>query len=699
MAVLERETDHERRSARARELLDDLPYVAALALEDRAERERAIKLLTKRTSVTKAAVEERLQAFERATEGQDSDEGQGQDGSTHPAVDSVSLEAGWLCATGHRGKPLRLANFDARIEAEVTHDDGVDRRKRYRITGSLLATGEALEAVEVPAADFSAMKWVHPAWGARAVVGAGPGVGDRLRETIQLRSTPTRETVYSHLGFRKVDGVWTYLDVGGSASSVAARVEVPHDLRRFQLIRSTATAADALRASIGILACAPLAITVPLLGAVYAALLASILPIDVVLWLFGQSGTRKSSLAAIAQAHYGSAMIDRRNLPCSWTSTANALEETTFLAKDALVVCDDYAPASSAAARQEQDAKVERIVRNAGNRAGRQRMLADLSLAPAHPPRCLLLSTGEDAPRIASIRARTLLVEVQDVDLNALSAVQRYPELLPHALAEVVASICGHYDAWVAYARSQQAEATRNLSARLGPKAHSRTAGNVAQLYVGILLVSDVANQAGALDAAERDRLRNDAFEALVAVGRRQASLAEDESPAEQYVRTLSGLLASGALWLAPRSASVAAEPPRGARTVGWRDDEWGYVLPTVAWEEVSRALKVSGAGLPVSPRMLYQEMLAREWLVADPDGKHQGRVLNVGGKSKRVLKLPIEVLEGAPGSDAERIEPGPSTTSTSSTVEGRSTDQCDVRDDAVRTRWQRCLARDSPTS
>ena len=111
----------------------------------------------------------------------------------------------------------------------------------------------------------------------------------------------------------------------------------------------------------------------------------------------GQSGTGKSELSALAQAHFG-AGFTRLTLPAQWLSTANALERLAFEAKDCLVVIDDFAPRGSPLDVTRLHAAADRVFRAAGNHAGRSRMAADGSLRPDYPPRGFLLSSGEDVP-------------------------------------------------------------------------------------------------------------------------------------------------------------------------------------------------------------------------------------------------------------------------------------------------------------
>jgi hypothetical protein len=65
--------------------------------------------------------------------------------------------------------------------------------------------------------------------------------------------------------------------------------------------------------------------------------------VDFSLFFTGRSGTFKTALPALCQQHFGAEM-DARRLPGNFASTANALEELAFLAKDALLVVDDFVP-------------------------------------------------------------------------------------------------------------------------------------------------------------------------------------------------------------------------------------------------------------------------------------------------------------------------------------------------------------------
>jgi hypothetical protein len=124
------------------------------------------------------------------------------------------------------------------------------------------------------------------------------------------------------------------------------------------------------------------------------------------------------------QQHFGTGFAAHR-LPGSWASTANFNERLAFIAKDTLLVIDDFRP--GAAERRRLEGEADRLLRAAANGAGRGRLKSDDSLRPAHPPRALILATGEERPSGESLIARMLLVEVApgDIGPKRLSACQR----------------------------------------------------------------------------------------------------------------------------------------------------------------------------------------------------------------------------------------------------------------------------------
>ncbi|HBP16182.1 MAG TPA: hypothetical protein DEA08_00120, partial [Planctomycetes bacterium] len=312
-----------------------------------------------------------------------------------------------------------LANFTARISAEVAEDDGAEERRFFEITAKL-AQG-ATRVVQIPSSQFGGMGWVLEHLGAGAVVEPGRIVQERTRHGIQILSgSPPQRRVFTHLGWRKVEDRWVYLHAGGALGAEGAvedvQVRLDDPLDRFALPEPPKgdELAEAVWACLRFLELAPKRLTIPLLALPYRAVQGEV---DLTAFLYGGSGFHKSCLAALSQQHFGSD-LHFQNLPGSWMSSANALEGTLFLAKNALFVIDDFIPTGSAHDRARSHRDVDRVVRGQGNRAGRQRMRPDSTLRPVKRSRALVLCTGEELPRGESLTARMIVLPVGPGDVN-----------------------------------------------------------------------------------------------------------------------------------------------------------------------------------------------------------------------------------------------------------------------------------------
>ena len=468
---------------------------------------------------------------------------------------------------------IQIANFNARIVAEVCRDDGVERTNTFEIEASV--NGEVRRAV-VPAAQFAGMSWISDKLGARAVIGAGAGTRDQAREAIQLLSSAavTARIEFAHSGWRKIDDCWAYLHAGGAIGRdgdlTGIETSLPDALAPFVLPQAPTgdQLKSAVRASLAVLDLAPARLTVVILGAVWRSVLGDS---DFNLFIHGATGLFKSELAALAQQHFG-AGFDAHHLPASWTSTANFNEVLAFAAKDGLLVVDDFKPGGSAADRQRMHRDAERLLRAAANRSGRGRLRSDASPRPSKSPRALLLSTGEERPLGESLGARIMFIEVEanDIDAHKLTACQRDAAsgLYAQAMAGYLRWLAGKLDDVrkgyaITYAQHREHAARQSF--------HRRTPGMVADLFIGWEQFLTFTLEVGALTADEIDAYRARVWDALGEVAQRQVQHQERSQPHNRFLELLRSAIGSGAAHVATR----AGDAPRNARGWGWRAREF----------------------------------------------------------------------------------------------------------------------------
>ena len=581
-----------------------------------------------------------------------------------------------------------LCNFVARITEVVTHDDGAEQTSHFTLAGTL-ASGRELAPVQVAAAEFVSLGWVTTAWHGEAVVYAGQGNRDHLRTAIELLSRDrVRRTVYTHTGWRRIGEAWYYLHAGGAIGPPSVdvvdgpiSVETPAALSKFSLpTPPTGEAlATAIRASLALLdGLTHDHLIFPLLGATYRAALGEAPGgIDLSLFLAGQHGVFKSSLAALAQQHYG-AGLHGEDLPGSWLSTGNALEGLAFAAKDSLLTIDDWAPQGAVADVQRLRRDADRVFRAQGNRAGRLRMRADGSLRTPKPPRGLILSTGEDIPPGQSLRGRLLILEVSkgDVQVDRLTLHQQAGAagLFAQAMAGFLAWIAPQYDELCGQLPGERVSLRDKAQTGSGSP---RTPGIAADLAIGLNLFFDFAVAAGVITNEQRAALAQRGWQALLVAADLQADHVQAAEPTALFLRLLVAALASGRAHVAgpdglePKTPAGwgwrgQEYPCRGesgfpateiswqaqGRRIGWIDGEDLYLEPEASHAAAQEMAGAQGDSLPISARTLHRRLKERGLLASWDAGRQRNTVRRTleGARHREVLHLRQEALSSCIG-------------------------------------------------
>jgi hypothetical protein len=463
-------------------------------------------------------------------------------------------------------------------------------------------------------------------------VNAGFSTRDQLREAIQRMSpNPRQRRVYTHSGWRKIDGAWVFLTANGAVGGDGFEVDLGIELSKYSLPRTPQNCFAAMRASLRLLDIAPLAVTAPLWSAMFRAPLASALPLDSSLWLEGVTGSLKSTLAALFLSHFGS--FSDTSLPGSWSSTANQLERRAFVLKDAPFVIDDYAP--SGLDSRELEVKAGRLLRSQGNLSGRGRLRQDLSERPAFPPRGIIIGTGEQHPPGHSVLARTMLLELDrsTVNMAALSEAQRTSGVLSHAMAGFIEWLAPQMDTLPEILR-QAFEGARHRATTGGE--HLRVPGILANLWLGLDCGLRYGEDIGALSGPEADELRSLCSTALDETGTRQAQSVEEERPSRRFLSVLATLLAQGRAVLLCKDSH--SDPRNATSLVGWHDEEFIYLLADASYQSVLRFCREAGESFPVRRDRLLHDF-NREGVSECAEGRNT-TTATVGGQKRRVLKL-----------------------------------------------------------
>lgn len=531
----------------------------------------------------------------------------------------------------HKDTFTALANFSAIVSEQRQRDDG-DATESHTLMRVFRPRGGFIgeTSAEVLTERFTGLGWVTPQLGHEYVVTAGNSIRDHLRAAIQTFSghfgMRTRR-VYTHTGWREIDGDLCYLHAGGAITAQGLRsdldVELDDNLALYRLPEPPAPPElqTAVRATLRLLDLAPSQAGVGAyqIARIAAPPLARHLRSDCGGFVVGRTGSLKTEFAALAMAHFGE--FTARALPENWETTEGALLKKAHAAKDALFEVDDYNPAGSSHDQAQLVKKADRLFRGAANGSGRGRLTSDIRLRKAHAPRGMVSASGEDLPTGRSLRARFWTVElaVGEIALDSLSACQR------DAAQGLYRQTMSGYLSWLA---RNDTSLARQLPARheelrnTAPAAlrnHGRIPSNLALLKTAVETFLCFAHESGAIDPAERDSLTARIGAALEIQARAQCDIQEESEDSTRFVELLRSGLASGKAHVVdvtklPLERAPAIHPEH----LGWR----GYRSENSEAEERSEnseAKEPPTRWEPMGERIGY--VTADGWVWLDPEG------------------------------------------------------------------------------
>lgn len=559
----------------------------------------------------------------------------------------------YTCQT-KEGEPSEttLTNFRARIVVDAAEDDGSGRDDAAPVRYYHLECHQRgrVDLIRIPAGDFNSMDWVPVYLGAAHIVSPGAGKAARARHGIQLLSPGLeRRTIYTHTGWRKIDGQWVFLHADGAIGPAGPvggiDVRLEDGLRRYVLPGPPegADRQEAVRRSLGFLGIADVAQTWPMLANAYAAPTGEALQTNFTGWAQGVSGTRKTAATVLLMNHYGD-FTEEGHLPCSFLDTANSTELTCFSAKDVLVPMNDFSPQEDPKAAAAQGQKATQIMRARGNNQGRKRLTRDCQQMGAHPPRGLPFVSSElPVPGSQSGEARSFGFGWQQVDLGRLTQAQNC-DRSHYALA------MSAYIQWLAGQMDELKETlpdrVRTLARSQDEIGHGRVSCAAAHLICAVELFLQFAVEVGAVTetecAAHFVAAKAAIANCAVDTDRQQA----EKRPAVTFLEYLRASLLRGSIYLRDYDTDQApgADPRRygwersggecegyyprsNARDVGWVKDRKLYLVPATIHQVVVEFARSSGAGFPFDLKALGQALDQDELLAQKSEEQRQKRL------------------------------------------------------------------------
>lgn len=528
----------------------------------------------------------------------------------------------------------------------IKRDDGATVEST--IVLRVFYNGDRSEDVEIPEKFLDAKLFTE-----YLPLGYRPAVGKNSKayiiDSIRVQDPKMEQlTIYQHTGWRLVNNKPLFLHAAGAIGDENVSVNLDGRLSKYKFSNEKHDDRwDVLRQFMKI---APPRVTFPLLA------IASLSPLNeffrkagcepaFLLFLLGRSGTKKSTLAALTLSFFGE--FDNKSLPSSFKDTGNSLEKFGFLLKDVLTVCDDYHPAMNRTYTSRLEQTAQEVCRMYGDRTGRNRMNADGSLRVNYPPRGNALLTGEDIPSVGeSGEARLMIVELlpEDVDIQMLTAVQGKSNRLNECMCD--------YIEWLAESYDDLATALKRRFFKLRDKAqsggHGRIAEAIAYMQVSMEVWTLFLKNRGKLTEEEMQAMRNDAWNNFKLLAEKQNRIMYDDKPSTLFITALREMLATKRVRLIDLSKESPAYTSKDC--IGWRDDNYAYLLGDTAYTEVCKFYRDQDKAFPISKKQLLKHLAIDKYIVPGEQGNtHQKKIY---GQNRRVVFLYANALTEADGGE-----------------------------------------------
>jgi hypothetical protein len=563
---------------------------------------------------------------------------------------------GYLCRQKYSREggeiTIPLCNFTGRIVEENIIDDGQDSQHLFSIEGKLFDK-IPLQKLEIPAEKFASLSWTSK-WGSKAILEPGATITQFVRHAIQKASTDTPvRTHYGHTGWREINGQWVYLHAGGAIGAgpdITVSVKLNKELSRYTLspypFNKQEGAADfetekkALEASLSFLDLGSRAVTLPLFCLVYLSPLTTLLNPQPNFsgYIFGQSGTFKTSVALVALSHFG--MFSGAESLSNFDDTPGILEKRSFTLKDILHVIDDFHPSSNRKAQESKEGVAQRMIRAYANRTARGRLNSDMSERGRYEPRGIMIMTAEEQPGLESTLARVCIIEVAEgaIDRTALSAIQMELDKLPLAMAS--------YIYWIKKNMTDIKESFparfRELRALAASEGfHKKLPEAAAFMGFALETATSFFYEKGILSKDGADALVSKGWGIFKQLAEKQQQRIKNDDPVDLYFNILSTLLtlSQARLDKYPNSPDMTIG---GGEQLGWyNNEENGYILliPESSEKLVRRYCRDSDIHFPFSKNTFLSMLKNKKIIQAKDDGK-TGIKVSINGSKKYVWKV-----------------------------------------------------------
>jgi hypothetical protein len=365
-------------------------------------------------------------------------------------------------------------------------------------------------------------------------------------------------------------------------------------------------------------------------------------------YLIGKTGSFKSSISKLLLCFFGLFNYSDTS-PITFLDTQNAIGRKLAVGADIPLLLDDRRPTNNAYDKSRYEG-IEKFVSSAiGDRAARGRLNADSTAKVSYIAKSNLFVTAEEAfVNIGSSSiARSVSVEIQPdtVNFDRLQELQDKPQHFNKIMQLYIQWVILHYE----QLEKNCDDALKRFRKGFADAGHARLATAFSQLLYGYSVFLYFCKDNGQINDETCSALLNKAQKIFLSLCEKQSKKVESEKPTNLFCELLSEMIETRRVSIIDLKKSDTGNIITSSKTIGYKDDEYIYLIPQVTYTEITKFYGESGYTFPASKTSIWK-MLADEGKVT-PDVTKSGVVRTdkrkkIGSKTARYIWLRADVLE-----------------------------------------------------
>ncbi|MEB9441255.1 hypothetical protein P4I98_23960 [Bacillus cereus] len=551
-------------------------------------------------------------------------------------------EDGALCYKKDK-KFIKLCNMVIIPLAQLIITDGIHEEKYLELTG-VINGDRRLPNIRVKLNDLRNSNWIENRWGIQCILYPISKCYEKILCAIKLACKDIKtKSMYKTIGWTRIEKNYLYLHGQGAIGKESSTL-VHDSLKKFTLVvDKEANKSKVYKKSLQLLEIAPIDVTLPLFCFTILSTINTLLKFNnleprFTLWLYGETGSRKTTLASLFFNIFNQQTAPE--ISANFKDTKTALEIKMFEYKDCVLLVDDYHPTDKLSEKKDMEDKAEFILRMYGDRIKKSRSNINLTKQKEFMTRGLCAITAEDAISIQSNMARCINVPLERncVDLEKLTKFQKNPLMFPTAIYNFIN--------WLTSFVNQEKclpnlDLDRFREKYRNTDIHARLIDSIWSLKYAYYLYLSYGVVIGKLEIGEVEERLEIAEIIFIKLIQQQHTEMKIENPLSMYLNTIEELITSNQMPL------NKLRQESGAQKYGWYDDSYYYLIPEITYNKVLMFWERRNKVFPLTTKKLHDRLYQMGIIEIDESSNRKCPKITVEkGRRIRVLKINRKKLE-----------------------------------------------------